>query len=39
MYVSMIRVFVFDGFVSENVKVVFLKMLKMFTNSVPSVTV
>ena len=39
MYVSMIRAFVFDGFVSENVKVVFLKMLKMFTNSVPSVTV
>ena len=39
VYVSMIRAFVFDGFVSENVKVVFLKMLKMFTNSVPSVTV
>ena len=38
-YMSMIRAFVFGGFVSENVKVVFLRMLKMFTNSVPSVTV
>ena len=39
MYVSVILAFVFDGFVPENAKFVFLKMLKMFTNSVPSVTV
>ena len=30
MYVSMIRAFVFDGFVSENVKVVFLRGFTFF---------
>ena len=39
MYVSMICAFVFDGFVTENVKSRLSQNAEMFTNSVPSVTV